>query len=213
MNAHNGGMLCLRMGVLQFDFVSVWGFSMMRKLLLATVCAAGLSMVGPTVSFAATDDAAPGMSAEQQAALNAQVSAVEALVIQYKDDPAGLQAAVEALVVGAADPELSSQAVLIAFNNSQNEQVRNILASNSELGVAGGNGLGAAIASIGVTNPELASKLSASVIAGGNSGFVAAVQTGSNTKTASLNKQKQQQNNSSNNTNKDSTPENPASAS
>ena len=186
---------------------------MIRKILLVTACVAGLSAIGPVSSFAA--ESTP-LTAEQQQVLDTQIAAVEALVVQYKDDPAGLELAVEALVTGAADPEVSGQAVLIVFNNSTNPNIKSILASNADLAAAGGKGLGAAIASIGLTNPTLATSMAAAVTASGKPDFVASVQSGTDTKTASLN-QKTEENRKSetqqNTEKKDTTPENPASAS
>ena len=119
-----------------------------------------------------------------------------------------MQAAVEALVATANDPAVSANAVLIVFDNSQNPQIQQILASNGELKAAAGRGLGAAIASIGLTNPDLAAQMSASVAASGDSVMVSEVQSGSDTKTASL-RQEQQRNQNANNdqTQGDSTPE------
>ncbi len=82
----------------------------MKKILLATVCAVGLLAAG-ALSGAYADTAATTTEV-QQTALDVQVTAVEALVIQYQNDPAGLQAAIENLVANAADPETAGNAVL-----------------------------------------------------------------------------------------------------
>lgn len=185
---------------------------MLKKFIVATVCAAGLSLVGP-ISAAHAD--APAMTDAQQAALNAQISAVEALVVQYQNDPDGLQAAIQNLVQNASDPALVGTAVVSVFNNSTNPAIQTILANNAGIQAAGGLGLGAAIATIGITNPDLATQMTAYVQTNAGSTFVASVQSGSNTQTSSI--QQQNNNNNNNNNNDDltnnSTPETPASAS
>lgn len=186
------------------------GTGMMRKILLATVCAVGLSAAG-AVSGAYADTAGT-MTEAQQAALDAQIAAVEALVIQYQNDPAGLQVAVENLVTGATDPEMSANAVLAVFDNSQNPTIKALLAGNAELASAGGQGLGAAIAQIGLTNPDLATQMAANVSANGSSLFAASVQAGNNARTASIQQQQNVNGNASSSSNSP-TPETPASAS
>lgn len=186
--------------------------SMLKKFLLATVCVAGLSVVGPF--SAAYADTAPTLTVDQQAALDAQVAAVEALVIQYQNDPVGLQSAIQSLVENASDPAVAGQAVVSVFNSSTNPAIQTILANNPGIKDAGGQGLGAAIAAIGVTNPDIAIQMTAYVQANGGSTFMSSVQSGSDTQTASI--QQQQQQNSTNNYNNlsnTSTPETPASSS
>ena len=180
---------------------------MLKNVLLATACVIGLSAAAPlSVAFAAEE--ATTLSADAQAALDVQISAVEALVVQYQNDPAGLQAAVEALVENAGDPAVTANAVLVVFDNSQNPEIQQILASNSELKPAAGRGLGAAIASIGLTNPDLAAQMSASVVASGDSTMVSEVQSGSDTKTASLKQEQQRRQDADNSSSTDdSTPE------
>lgn len=185
---------------------------MLKKLLLATVCVAGLSAMAP-LSAAYADTT----TTDSQAALDAQVTAVEALVVQYQNDPAGLQAAIQGLVENASDPSLAGQAVLSVFNSSTNPAIQTILANNPGLVDAGGQGLGTAIATIGVTNPDLATQMTAYVQANGGSTFVSSVQSGNDTQTASIQRQQQQNNNNNNNNNtnnnltNNSTPETPAS--
>ena len=180
---------------------------MLKNVLLVTACVVGLSTAVPlSAAFAAED--ATALSADGQAALDAQISAVEGLVVQYQNDPAGLQAAIEALVENAGDPALTANAVLVVVDNSQNPQIQQILANNSELKAAAGRGLGAAIASIGLTNPDLAAQISASVVASGSATMVSEVQSGSDTKTASLKREQQRRQGATNgNSVGDSTPE------
>ena len=189
---------------------------MLKKFLLATVCAAGLSVAGP-LSVAYADGTGTTSADAQQTVLSTQVAAVEALVTTYQNDPEGLKAAIQSLVENAADPEASSAAVLVVFDNSQNPDIKAILANNSGLAAAGGQGLGAAIATLGITQPELATRISAYVSANGGSTFTASVQSGNDVQTASIQKQQQQQQQNKNSATTQnaggSTPEKPASAS
>ena len=174
---------------------------MLKNFVLATAVATGLLGAG-TFSVASADET----EATAPSALDLQVTAVEALVIQYQDDAAGLQAAVEQLVINAADPELAAGAVLVVFDNSQNPAIRAILARNTSLKDAAGRGLGAAIAQIGVTNPDLATRMSAQVAADGSADMVASVETGTNERTASIATSNQENGDSQND--QDNTPEN-----
>lgn len=180
---------------------------MLKKAFLATVCVGSLLTAVPYSLISAH---AEPLTAAQQSALNAAMSSVENLIIQYQSDPDGLQAAIQSLVENAADPEIVGNAVVSVFNDPANETVKSILSSKPGLVDAGGNGLGAAIATIGVTNPTLASQMMSYVQANGGSKFASSVQSGSDTQTSSI----QQQNNTGNdNISNDSTPETPASGS
>lgn len=182
---------------------------MLRKFLLAVVCAAGfVGVTSHSPAFAAEGDQA-SLSTEDQAALAAQISAVEQLVIDNADDPAALEAAIEALVTGSQNPALSARAVIAVYDNSTNDAVRAIL-QKAGMKAAMGRGLGAAIATIGLTDPDLASSLQAMVAASGNEELASAVQAGSETRTASVRNQQQQEEDEGF---RDETPENPASAS
>lgn len=182
---------------------------MLRKFLLAIVCAAGLlGVTSPSPVLAAEGDQA-SLSTEDQAALAAQISAVEQLVIDNADDPAALEAAIEALVTGSQNPALSARAVIAVYDNSTNDAVRSIL-QKTGMKAAMGRGLGAAIATIGLTDPDLASNLQALVAASGNEELASSVQAGSETRTASIRGQQQQNQDEGL---PDETPENPASAS
>lgn len=182
---------------------------MLRKFLLAVVCAAGfVGVTSHSPAFAAEGDQA-SLSTEDQAALAAQISAVEQLVIDNADDPAALEAAIEALVTGSQNPALSARAVIAVYDNSTNDAVKAIL-QKAGMKAAMGRGLGAAIATIGLTDPDLASSLQAMVAASGNEELASAVQAGSETRTASVRNQQQQEEDEGL---RDETPENPASAS
>ena len=85
-----------------------------------------------------------------------------------------------------------------------------LLLENSELKAALGKGLGAAIALIGVTNPDLATLLAALVTAEGDDTLTAAVDSGNDSKTASI---LQQQRDRDGALDGDSTPEQTGSAS
>lgn len=173
---------------------------MLKNFVLAAAVVTGLAGMGAySVVLAEETEAA--------SALDVQVAAVEALVIQYQDDAAGLQAAVESLVVNSSDPELAADAVLVVFDNSQNPAIRAILARNSALKAAAGEGLGAAIAQIGITNPALASRMTAQVSANASAELVASVQTGTDDRTASIAASNQSRG-TNNQNNQDNTPEN-----
>lgn len=182
----------------------------MQKFLLATVVSIATLVGVSQISVASAAEGDPtGTQNGDQAALDIKIAAIEALVLQYKDDPAGLQAAVETYVTTSEDPEAAGNAVLIVFDNSQNPEVRSLLAANGELRNALGQGLGAAIATIALTNPDLATKMTANVVATGKTELVASVQSGTDTKTASLSEQNNDQ--GTDVAAEDSTPENPAS--
>jgi len=181
---------------------------MLQKFLLVTTVSVAALVGMSQISIANAEDATS--QTVDQTALDAQVSAIEALVLQFKDDPDGLQAAIEQYVTSAADPELAANAVLFVAQNSNNLQVKAALESNSGLTSALGNGLGAAISTIALTNPDLATKLTANVVATGNTSLIASVQNGADTKTASVN---EQQHTNDSVEQQDSTPENPASSS
>ena len=160
-----------------------------------------------SVAFAAEETTT--LSADAQAALDAQILSVEALVVEYQNDPAGLEAAVESLVTGATDPEVAANAVLAVFSNPQNPEIRTLLQNNAELKAAAGRGLGAAIATLGLTDPDLAARILAAVQASGDATLIAAVETGSDTKTASIKAAADKK--KADTEKKDSTPENTAS--
>ena len=98
---------------------------MLKNFVLAAAVVAGLLGTG-TVSVVLADET------EATSALDLQVAAIEALVIQYQDDAAGLKGAVENLVINSADPGLAAEAVLQVFDNSQNPAIRAILADDED---------------------------------------------------------------------------------
>ncbi|MDO8288385.1 MAG: hypothetical protein Q7T44_04125 [Parvibaculum sp.] len=182
---------------------------MMQKFLFAVAVSLAALVGVSQISVASAAEGDP-VTAEQ-AAFDAKIGAIETLVLQYKDDPAGLQAAIEQYVATSEDPEAAGNAVLFVFDNSNNPEVRALLAANADLRAAMGQGLGAAIAIIALTNPDLATKMTANVVASGNAELIASVQSGTDIKTASLNEQNDTGDDDADN--EDSTPENPASAS
>lgn len=182
---------------------------MLKKTLLATACVVGLSVVAPiSMAFAETT---PTTTNDQTSALSNQISSVEDLIIQYQNDPDGLQAAIQNLVATSDDPGLANQAVVEAFNNSSNSTVANLLATKPALKDAGGKGLGAAIAIIAVNNPTLAASMSAYVQQNGGETFASSVSTGQTTSSIPQNNNNNNNNNDNDLTNS-STPETPASA-
>lgn len=102
---------------------------------------------------------------------------VEALLTQYADDPDGLEAAIEEYVTNSEDPELAAQAVIAVAAG---------LPADSDLKIALGRGLGAAITVIALTNPTAATNMQALVAASGDETLVAAVSAGTSDKTASI---------------------------
>lgn len=102
---------------------------------------------------------------------------VQALIAQYQSDADGLEAAIEDYVTNSEDPEVAAQAVLAVGAG---------LPDDSPLKIALGRGLGAAIAVIGLTDPNLAATLQALAAASGDEELVAAVSAGTSDKTASI---------------------------
>ena len=142
---------------------------------------------------------APAAAAEL-ATVQADISA---LVAQYQDDPDGLETAIEDYVTNSEDPVLAAQAIIA---------VSAAMPEDSPLKVALGRGLGAAIAVIGLTNPELAANMQALVVASGDESLIAAVSAGSTDKTASIEQNSGGGGDDGADDEEDETPEQPASA-
>tara|TARA_R110000868_G_scaffold107750_2_gene294694 strand:- start:11321 stop:11869 length:549 start_codon:yes stop_codon:yes gene_type:complete len=174
---------------------------MLKNTLLAAVCVAGLSVVAPiTMAYAAVD--ATELSADEQAALDAQVAVVEGFLATYENDPAGLEAAIKDYVLTSTNPVLNAKAVLVVFDNSQNPKV------TATLKAAAGRGVGAAIVALGITNPEDAATITALVSGSDDQAMKDSAQEGANSETASINNQRRQNRaNAGNDTTGDSTPE------
>jgi uncharacterized protein YqfA (UPF0365 family) len=102
---------------------------------------------------------------------------VEALLVQYADNPDGLETAIEEYVTNSEDPEIAAQAIIAVAAG---------LPANSNLKIALGRGLGAAIAVIALTNPTAATNMQALVAASGDETLIAAVSAGTSDKTASI---------------------------
>ena len=198
------------------------GEKMVRKFVLAasvTALVAGASfLAAPLVSapaLAAAEDAAIAEDAAV-AALQAQI---EQLIAENAGDADTLAAAIQALVESAADPEVAAKAVLAAVSNPKSDAARAALAGNSGLKDAAGKGLGAAIATIGNSNPTVAANMQAIVVASGDTSFQAAVTGGTEIQTASIVSQQNtvdtkvgQDKGTSQQMVEDTTPETPASA-
>ena len=146
---------------------------------------------------------------QEQTPLQIMQAAIEQIIIDNADDPVALQAAIEAYVAASDNPELAAQAVLAAVTDPQNPAAQAAMAANADLVAAVGRGLGAAIATIALTDPDAAAAMQASVDASGNESLAAAVSQGSADKTASIQQQQQQQ--TQQQQQQDSTPENPGS--
>jgi len=173
--------------------------------------ALGLSVFSVSPVLAEVTD---GQVTTQQAQTPLQImqAAIEQLIIDNADDPDALQAAIEAYVAASDNPELAAQAVLAAATDPQNPDAQAAIAANADLVAAVGKGLGAAIATIALTDPDAAAAMQATVTDSGNSSFETAVSTGNSEKTASI-QQEQQQEQQQAQQQEDSTPENPGSPS
>jgi hypothetical protein len=178
---------------------------MFKEFLFASVVLVGMGQIS---AVCAADEGAFGF--DQNDVPDTGMKVIEALIVQHQDDPNGLREAVEMLVVNDTNPASVADAVLLAVDHAHNLKILNILAQNTDLSAAVGQGLGAAIAVIGLTNPALAAQISAMVTANGSDLLVAAVGAGARTKTASILSWPYQK---AQIRNWDSTPENPASAS
>jgi len=174
---------------------------MLKITLLAAVCVAGLSVAAPiSMAYAAVD--ATELSADEQAALDAQAAVVEGFLATYENDPAGLEAAIKDYILTSANPALNAQAVLVVFDNSQNPKV------TATLKAAAGRGLGSAIVALGINNPDAAARITALVSGSGDQAMKDAAQEGANSETSSINNQRRQnRENAANETTGDSTPE------
>lgn len=163
----------------------------MKKFILA-VCLAFAVAAAPSILVA------PHAVAQEAASLEAMEADIEALMATYADDPDGFAAAIEDYVLAAGNPELAAEAVISVLARPTTDPA---------LKVAGGKGLGAAIALIGLTNPTAAANMQALVMASGDTVLQAAVAEGNAERTASILRQQQQQQQQQ----QDSTPETPVS--
>lgn len=153
----------------------------MKKLFMAVAVACAMTLM-PAV-FAAAPAMAQGVNTEMLPQMEAEV---EALVMANADDAAAFEQAIEDYIVASDDPVTAGQAVINVLTNPKDDAVRLLLAENPALKEAGGRGLGAAIAVLGLTNPEAAAILQALVEASGDPVLEAAVLEGTETRTASL---------------------------
>ena len=166
-------------------------------------------MVAGAMAFAPLMLAATPAVAQEAATLESLEADIEALLIANADDPDAFAAAVEAYILAAADAELAGDAVISVLTNPKSDAAREALENNPGLKSAGGMGLGAAIAQIGLTNPTVAANMQAKVAASDDTALQASVTQGTNTRTASINSQASQ--NEASDPNRDSTPETPVS--
>lgn len=138
--------------------------------------------------------AAPAIVAVQHAmaqavSVESMEADIEALLVANANDPEAFAAAVEAYVLAAADAELATDAVINVLTNPQGDAAKMALANNPELKAAGGRGLGAAIAQIGLTNPTVAANMQAKVEASNDETLQASVAEGNAERTASIQQQ------------------------
>ena len=168
------------------------------KKFLSALCLAVAVAVAPAII------AAPHAVAQEAESLEAMEADIEALLIANADDPDAFAAAVEQYLLTAGNPELAADAVINVLTNPKSEAAQIALANNPGLKTAGGQGLGAAIAQIGLTNPTAAANIQAKVEASNDTTLQAAVTQGT---TATIQRQQQQQQQQQ----QDSTPETPVS--
>lgn len=168
------------------------------KKFLSALCLAVAVAVAPAIV------AVPHAVAQEAGSLEAMEADIEALLIANADDPDAFAAAVEQYLLTAGNPELAADAVINVLTNPKSEAAQIALANNPGLKTAGGQGLGAAIAQIGLTNPTAAANIQAKVEASNDTTLQAAVTQGT---TATIQRQQQQQQQQQ----QDSTPETPVS--
>ncbi|MEW6092283.1 MAG: hypothetical protein AB1647_15315 [Pseudomonadota bacterium] len=171
------------------------------KKIISALCLAVAVSVAPAFMVV------PHAVAQEASALQTMEADIEALLIANADDPDAFAAAVEQYLLAAADPELAAEAVISVLTNPKSEAAQIALANNPALKTAGGQGLGAAIAQIGLTNPTVAANIQAKVEASNDATLQAAVTQGT---TATIQRQQQQQQQQWQQQ-RDSTPETPVS--
>lgn len=174
----------------------------MKKFLSALCLAVAVAVASAII-------AVPHAVAQEAESLQAMEADIEALLIANADDPDAFAAAVEEYVLAAGNPELAADAVISVLTNPKSEAAQIALANNPGLKSAGGNGLGAAVAQIGLSNPTAAANIQAKVEASGDTTLQASVTQGNAERTATIQQQQQQQGTTSGN--QDSTPETPVS--
>lgn len=172
----------------------------------------GAALVFGTAGVATQVFAAVEVSEADQAAFAVMKAAVEVMIVENANDADALKAAVEAYLEASDNPELATKAAIDALTNPVSPGAIAALQSNPDLVTAGAEGIGAAIAVIALTDPATAANMQAAVSANGNASFAEAVQSGNDTKTASINAAAKSQSGSTSSGNQTGeTPENPAS--
>lgn len=164
------------------------------KKFLSALCLAVAVAIAPAIV------AVPHAVAQGAESVQAMEADIEALLITHAGDPDAFAAAIEDYVIASGDPELAADAVINVLTRPTTDPA---------MKVAGGKGLGAAIALIGLTNPTAAANMQAKVEASGDATLQAAVADGNAERTASIQRQQQQQQQQQ----RDSTPETPVSPS
>lgn len=162
------------------------------KKFLSALCLAVAVAVAPAIV------AIPHAVAQEARSLQAMEADIEALLIAHAGDPDAFAAAIEEYVIASGDPELSADAVINVLTRTT---------TDPEMKVAGGKGLGAAIALIGLTDPTAAANMQAKVEASGDATLQTAVADGNAERTTSIQRQQRQQQQQQ----QDSTPETPVS--
>ena len=185
---------------------------MFKKLTTAAVLGLGLgAFVAPLIV-----PVSPALAATAQELADMQAE-IEGLIAANAGDEAALEVAVREYVANSSDPEGATLAFVEAVTNPKTDAARTALQNNPGLKSAAARGLGAAIALIAVSQPQVAANMQAVVESSNDETLIASVAEGNSTQTASINSGSGVEDNASdvvstvNDTN--TTPENPASAS
>lgn len=171
----------------------------MKKIFLATSLALAF-VAAPAII------AVPQAAAQGAATVEAMEAEVEALLVANANNPEAFAAAVEAYILAAADAELATGAVINVLTNPKGDAARTALANNPELKAAGGQGLGAAIAQVGLTNPTVAANMQGKIEASNDEKLQASVTKG-NAERAAFIQQRQAAESGNTAGSNDSTPE------
>ena len=155
---------------------------MLKKLMTAAVLGLGLgAFVAPIVM-----PVSPAVAATDEEIADRQAD-IEGLIAENAEDADALEVAIREYVANSADPEGAALAFVGAVTNPKTDAAKTALQKNSGLKSAAARGLGAAIALIAVSQPQVAASMQAVVESSGDATLVAAVSEGNATQTASIN--------------------------
>lgn len=145
---------------------------MLRKFCAALLFSAVVTGVSvPAPSYAQTEDA----QTAEEIALAATQTQIENLIIQYATDASGFAAALQQLILTAADPVLATRAATQALTNPKNEAAMTVLVTNPMIKVSGGNAITAATNSVFTSDPDAAYEMQQIVKNSGDSTLITTV--------------------------------------